>query len=188
MRASVAVQDPNLRGSRKDTWSGDDFFDVELTVKSDTMSEDKIAHVVSTWASRCRIPGVRGERLALVSEVCEEVEGVFHVFVRLGTAVFYSPRTFTVDVSLSAWEFEQDLANLYSYVDGSVSAKHSKLNAEFGNQVFEVDELDDETLAEQLLDIRVQAAALCISNDRGTLRQQLLALSETIDSVVDHLD
>ena len=76
---------------------------------------DELEQNVTTWAQRCRILGVRGQRLAIVSE--PEDNGDTVVFtVLIGTVVFYNERRVTVGVSVTDDELRADISNLFAYV------------------------------------------------------------------------
>ena len=95
------------------------FTTVRLTFAS--VNEDDLQELhdnVTKWAIRCRIPGVRGTRLAVIdstsSGTSDDIKVEFNIL--LGTTVFYNARRATLGVSLSDDELLADVNNLLPYV------------------------------------------------------------------------
>lgn len=95
------------------------FTTLRLTFQS--VEQDDIQELhdnVTTWATRCRIPGVRGTRLAVIASTTSGTEfGIKVEFtILLGTTVFYNARRATLGVSLTDEELLADVNNLLPYV------------------------------------------------------------------------
>lgn len=118
---SSVLTNPSVIANRRDSIAADPaaspvFTTLRLEFDADEVDDfEELADNVATWAKRCRLAGVSGPRLAVVSEM--EDNGNTLVFtVQIGTVVFYNDRRVTVDVSTSDDELRRDLENLFPYV------------------------------------------------------------------------
>ena len=114
----AVLTNPNVIANRSDITRLDSptFTTLRFEFDSNEVSDmDQLEENLITWAQRCRILGVRGQRLAVVSEPeynCETV--VFTVLI--GTVVFYNERRATVGVSVTDDELRADISNLFAHV------------------------------------------------------------------------
>ena len=109
---------PGLNVKRRDSAQSDSpvFTQLVLEFDSDDVDDiDALEENVTTWAQRCRLPGVRGQRLAVVGEADDDGNTIT-ITVLIGSVVFYNDRLVTVDVSLTDDELRADLENLTPYV------------------------------------------------------------------------
>lgn len=115
---AAVLSNPVVIANRRDVTPTDSpvFIRLRLEFDADDVSDiDELESNVTTWAQRCRINGVRGQRLAVVSEP-EDDGDVIAFTVLIGTVVFYNERRVTVGVSLTDDELRQDLSNLFAFV------------------------------------------------------------------------
>lgn len=128
-----AVQDnAQQRGyivTRAQSQSRSDLIDISVTLidhsgdlDGDVVAKSNLRDVIATWARRSRVPGVSGDRVAVIGPI-EQVAttsdaGVdaYQVMLRLGTAVFFNDRRVTVDFAQDKFEFAQDLKNLFDHL------------------------------------------------------------------------
>lgn len=98
------------------------FTRIYLNITPDnTDDKEAIGDVVTKWATRCRIPGIRGQRLAIVKDLehyFDEEDDLFKIMVEvlIGSVVFYNERRATACVSLTNEEMIQDLENLHPFI------------------------------------------------------------------------
>lgn len=160
---------------------------------------DELEQNVATWAQRCRILGVRGQRLAVVSE--PEDNGDTVVFtVLIGTVVFYNERRVTVGVSVTDDELRADIGNLFAYVPVEPTVERIEADGSIVQVLpiptpvaaFTIDpsrnmpgvSLDHVTLA--LIRLGTEAASLLVSRDQFDtveLRNRLDNLQLKLSSV-----
>lgn len=92
---------------------------LRLVLNSTDFDMDYLAELTQNiviWATRCRIMGVRGQRLAIVSEP-DVNRNTIEFTVLLGSVVLYNERRATVSVSVTNEELLMDLENLYPHVE-----------------------------------------------------------------------
>ena len=98
---------------------------IRLYFDADEVNDvDELESNVTTWAQRCRIGGVRGQRLAVVSEPEDDGDTIAFT-VLIGTVVFYNERRATMGVSISDDELRTDLANLFPFVSVEPSVERT---------------------------------------------------------------
>lgn len=115
---SAVLSNPLVVANRRDVTPNDSpvFVRLRLEFDADEVSDiDELESNVTTWAQRCRIGGVRGQRLAVVSQPEDDGDTIAFT-VLIGTVVFYNERRVTVGVSLTDDELRQDLSNLFAFV------------------------------------------------------------------------
>lgn len=116
---AAVLSNPSVIANRRDTTPADSPSFITLRLEFDAYEVDDIDELernVTTWAQRCRINGVRGQRLAVVSQADESDDDIIAFTVLIGTVVFYNDRRVTVGVSLTDDELRQDLGNLFAFV------------------------------------------------------------------------
>lgn len=124
---AAVLSNPDVIANRSDTTQADSptFIMLHLEFDATQVSDvDELESNVTTWAQRCRIGGVRGQRLAVVSEPEENGDTIFFT-VLIGTVVFYNERRATVGVSITDDELRQDLSNLSAFVPVEPSVKRA---------------------------------------------------------------
>ena len=138
---------PNINLSRSGMQATPTFNEISLTIDNVDMNEvADLTKKVVIWAKRCRIPGVRGDRLAIVRNPhinSAKREVTYDIF--LGTVVFYNSRYATLGVSMTDDELMEDLANLKPYIAMTPTLRRGDENAENGYR--EVRSYDDEAEA-----------------------------------------
>lgn len=106
-----------------------DLMDITITLldhagdlEGDVVALARLRDVIATWARRSRVPGVSGDRVAVVGPlemVINRNQNAVHAYqlmLRLGTAVFFNDRRVTVDFAQDKSEFMQDLKNLFDHL------------------------------------------------------------------------
>ena len=112
------LANPAVTANRSDTAQPGSpvFTTLRLSFDTDYIDDlDELERNVTTRAQRCRSLGVRGQRLAVVSEPQDDGDTIVFT-VLIGTVVFYNERRVTVDVSTTDDELRQDLSNLFPFV------------------------------------------------------------------------
>lgn len=202
--------------ARKDDTPVDDILNLNIKIvdRSYTMANsddarESVQNVINAWAQKSRVVGVRGDRLAVVSEL-EQTEftddndnyDVFEVNVNLGTAVFYNNRRVTVNFPANQREFAQDLTNLFEHLTkvGAVDTNtgvivSSDVFGEFhtGNTNLDVeDEYDnsvsDDEIGETLSNIACTLDDIDDEDDRDTIRSYLQDVIDQAQSLLNELD
>ena len=114
----AVLTNPNVIVNRSDITQLDSptFTTLRFEFDSNEVSDmDQLEQNLTTWAQRCRILGVRGQRLAVVSESIDDSQTIVFT-VLIGTVVFYNDRRVTVGVSVTDDELLADISNLFAHV------------------------------------------------------------------------
>ncbi len=213
--SSVVKSDPNLIVSRKDNTPIQDLVDLTVTIvdrsytmaNSDQARED-VWNVINTWAQKSRVAGVRGERLAVVSDMVQ-IENIddnnsfdtFEVNVKMGTAVFYNARRVTVNFPETAKEFSQDLTNLFEHLTqvGAVDCNTGvivshELYGDYhtGNTNTDLEDnepnLSSDEISEELDEIASMVSEISAYDDREETVAQLEELQEMIGVLIQRIE
>ena len=181
---AAVLSNPAVIANRSNVTTSDSpvFITLRLEFDSDEVNDvDELESNVTTWAQRCRIGGVRGQRLAVVSEPEDDGDTVAFT-VLIGTVVFYNDRRATVGVSVTDEELRADVANLFPFVpvepsvertnkDGSVD-QILPIPAQFSG--FSIDPAQNlpvvslEQVVLSLIRLGTEAAPMLVSRDQFT--------------------
>lgn len=121
---------------------------IEVTIEVDNATPYNVYdafEIVRTWASKSRVKGVRGARVALVAPpVYDMATGIAKINVLLGRAVWYSDYRVTEGFPATLADLKADLANLDEHLP--------KAGFEFKSYEVEMDDLYDPEVAEANLE------------------------------------
>lgn len=181
--------------------------DRSYTMANSQNARDSVLNVINQWAQKSRVAGIRGDRLAIVSDL-EQTEStddndtydVFEATVNIGTAVFYNPRRVTVNYPNSQREFAQDLTNLLDHLKsvGAIDSNtgvivESDVYGEFhaGNTDLEVEE--DNSVTDCEVDATVSEIGYLLDNisvddDRESIRSYLEDIVNEAQSLINEID
>lgn len=186
----AVLANPAVIANRRDTTPAGSptFVRLRLEFDADEIADiDELERNVSIWAQRCRIMGVRGQRLAVVSEA-QDLGDTVMFEVLIGTVVFYNERRVTVGVSLSDDELRADLSNMFDYVP--VEPSVDRIDAD-GNrvQVLPVPVATTVDPSQNLPQVSLDQVVLSLIR-LGTESAPLLVNKDAVDVQMlrDHLD
>lgn len=186
----AVLSNPAVIANRRDiTPAGSPVFTrLRLEFDADEIADiDELERNVTIWAQRCRIMGVRGQRLAVVSSPDDQGDCI--VFdVLIGTVVFYNERRVTVGVSITDDELLADIGNMFDYVP--VEPSVDRIDAD-GNrvQVLPVPVVTTVDPSQNLPQVSLDQVVLSLIR-LGTESAPLLANKNAVDvqTLRDHLD
>lgn len=188
------LSNPNLAVERSDVANSDTPVFTTIRLDFDGVKPIDVPQLhdnIVTWAKRCRIPGVRGTRLAVVATP-DMVGTTVQVVVQLGTTVFYNARRVTLGVSLTDTELLSDVENLlphvpfapsvYRLADDGSAQEVVEPDATIG--IFAIDLVDapERDPIALLTELRVAVAMLNAQDDTEVLINELDNVQSKLDA------